>query len=138
MRPGRAEGILLGGNLTVLSSLVGTPHLPSFAGAILLLEDVGERPYRLDRALTQLRSAGALTGLRGLALGAFPHCEEREAPYTARQVLEALALEPRRAPRRWAFPSATQDDNRAVPLGSAGRGRDATEGKLTFLAGLSA
>src|SRR4029077_7111763 len=50
--PGRARGPLLGGNLEVFSRLVGTPHLPDLAGAILFFEDLGERPYRLDRLLT--------------------------------------------------------------------------------------
>ncbi|MGE3397068.1 MAG: LD-carboxypeptidase, partial [Sphingomonas sp.] len=59
-RPGRATGPLLGGNLTVLSALVGTPYLPSFDGAILFLEDTDEAQYRIDRMLTQLALAGIL------------------------------------------------------------------------------
>ena len=57
-RPGRASGPLLGGNLTVLTSLVGTPYLPDFDGAILFLEDTEEAQYRIDRMLTQLALAG--------------------------------------------------------------------------------
>ena len=57
---GKATGRLLGGNLTVLAALLGTPWLPDFSGAILFIEDIGEQPYRIDRMLTQLSLAGVL------------------------------------------------------------------------------
>jgi muramoyltetrapeptide carboxypeptidase len=66
---GRAEGPCLGGNLTILSHLYGTPHCPSARGAILLLEDTGERPYRLDRLLTGLSLRGAFRGVAGVLFG---------------------------------------------------------------------
>lgn len=72
---GTAEGILLGGNLTVLTSLIGTPYFPSLAGSVLFLEDVSERPYRVDRMLTTWRNAGAFRGVRGIVLGAFTNCD---------------------------------------------------------------
>ena len=75
VRPGRAEGVLLGGNLTMLASLLGTPYLPDLHGAILYLEEVGEPPYRVDRLLAQLRLAGVLENLGGLVLGGFTGCE---------------------------------------------------------------
>lgn len=62
---------VVGGNLCVLASLCGTPWAPDLRGVILLLEDVGERPYRLDRLLGQLAQAGHLDGLAGVALGEF-------------------------------------------------------------------
>jgi muramoyltetrapeptide carboxypeptidase len=68
---GRARGRLLGGNLTVLAHLLGTPHAPDLRGAVLFLEDVGEETYRIDRALTQLAAAGALRGVAGVLLGSF-------------------------------------------------------------------
>lgn len=68
---GTATGRLLGGNLAVLTRLVGTPHLPSFEGAILVLEEVGEAPYRVDRMLTHLDLAGHLDRLAGAVLGRF-------------------------------------------------------------------
>lgn len=72
---GLGKGRLLGGNLAVLSALVGTPYAVDLRGAILLLEDVGERPYRVDRMLTQLELAGAFDHLAGVALGTFDRCE---------------------------------------------------------------
>jgi muramoyltetrapeptide carboxypeptidase len=75
IRPGLARGRLLGGNLTVLSHLVGTAYLPDFDGAILFLEDIGEEPYRLDRMLTQLRLAGILGRIAGFVFGKCTNCE---------------------------------------------------------------
>lgn len=89
--PGVAEGPLLGGNLSVLTRMIGTPWWPSLRGAVLLLEDVGERPYRLDRMWTHLRLAGLLDGVKGIVLGELTGCEEKDADYTASQVLEELA-----------------------------------------------
>lgn len=68
---GVAEGRLLGGNLAVLSSLLGSALFPPLSDAVLFLEDVGERPYRVDRMLTSWRNAGAFAGVRGIVLGAF-------------------------------------------------------------------
>src|SRR5438067_7843338 len=68
-RPGRAEGPLAGGNLASLASMCGTPLQPDFEGCIVLLEDLNEPPYRLDRLLTQLLLSGALTGAKGFVIG---------------------------------------------------------------------
>lgn len=72
--PGKAQGRLLGGNLTVLASLLGTPYLPDFDGAILFLEDVDEAEYRIDRMLTQLSLAGVLRRVAGVAFGQCTNC----------------------------------------------------------------
>jgi muramoyltetrapeptide carboxypeptidase len=69
VRPGRAEGPLRGGNLAVLASLCGTPLQPSFRGAIVVLEDLNEPAYRLDRLCTQLLLAGAFEGAKAFAVG---------------------------------------------------------------------
>lgn len=68
---GSARGELLGGNLSIIASLVGTEYLPSFSGKILFIEDVNEAPYRVDRLLTQLLLSGALKGVKGVAIGDF-------------------------------------------------------------------
>lgn len=73
---GTARGPLLGGNLSVLSRLVGTPYAPSFQGSVLCLEDVAEAPYRVDRMLAHLQHAGILQAVDGVVLGDFstePH-----------------------------------------------------------------
>ncbi|MGW3292567.1 S66 peptidase family protein [Streptomyces xiamenensis] len=72
---GAARGITLGGCASLLAAGIGTPYVrPSAAGGILLLEDTGEEPYRLDRALTQLLNAGWLDGVAGIALGSWREC----------------------------------------------------------------
>ena len=72
--PGKARGRLVGGNLTVLTALLGSPYVPSFDGAILFLEDVREDVYRVDRMMTQLRLAGLLGRVRGFVFGACSQC----------------------------------------------------------------
>ena len=90
---GVVEGPLLGGNLSVLTRLLGTPYMPPLDGAVLLLEDVGERPYRLDRMWTHLRLAGVFERVRGIVLGDFTDCELKDAPYGSEDVLRSLAEE---------------------------------------------
>lgn len=70
-----ANGVLLPANLTVATHLLGTPILPDLDGVILAWEDVTEAPYRIDRLLTQWRLSGALSKVRGIALGRFSRCE---------------------------------------------------------------
>jgi muramoyltetrapeptide carboxypeptidase len=100
-----------------------------------LLEDVGERPYRLDRRVTQLRSVGAFEGVRGLALGAFPGCDERQTGEGFLPVFEELART-LKVPTAIGFPIGHIDDNCAVLLGAEVE-LAAEAGRLTFLAGLS-
>ncbi|HEX4811226.1 MAG TPA: LD-carboxypeptidase [Nonomuraea sp.] len=87
---GRAEGVLYGGNLSLLASMCGTRWQPSFAGRLAFLEDVGEEPYRIDRMLTQLLHAGAFEEVRGIALGSWVDCGD---PYPVlRDRLEPLGV----------------------------------------------
>ncbi len=78
---GTATGTLLGGNLTILSTLMGTPWLPDFSGAILFLEDVNEAVYRVDRMLQQLRLAGVLDRVAGVVFGQCTRCDANEPEY---------------------------------------------------------
>jgi muramoyltetrapeptide carboxypeptidase len=78
LRAGRARGRLMGGNLTVLTHLAGTPYMPELAGSMLFLEETGEEAYRIDRLLQHLKMAGALAGVRAVLLGSF------RVPATAR------------------------------------------------------
>jgi muramoyltetrapeptide carboxypeptidase len=76
--PGRARGRLVGGNLTVLTALLGSPYVPPFDGAILFLEDVNEDIYRVDRMMTSLALAGLLSRVRGFVFGSCSKCEPGE------------------------------------------------------------
>ena len=81
--PERCEGVLLGGCLSLLCATLGTPWAPELSGAILLLEDVAEPTYRLDRMLTHLHLSGSLTGVRGVVLGDLRGSDEaRDEPST--------------------------------------------------------
>jgi muramoyltetrapeptide carboxypeptidase len=71
LRGGRANGRIVGGNLALLTALAGTPYSPDYAGAILVIEDVNEAHYRIDRMMMTLQLSGALTGLAGMVFGRF-------------------------------------------------------------------
>jgi muramoyltetrapeptide carboxypeptidase len=128
---GIAEGPLLGGNLSMFTRLLGTPFMPDLEGAILVFEDVGERPYRLDRMWTHLELAGVFRQIKGIALGSFTHCEERDASYNSVDVLRDLAVATG-LPCATGFPIGHGDVNEPVPLGVRVR-LDATTAQLTFL-----
>ena len=81
IRGGAARGRLLGGNLTILSTLMGTPWLPDFKGAVLFLEDVNESEYRVDRMFQQLKLAGVLDVLAGIVFGQCTSCATTEPDY---------------------------------------------------------
>jgi muramoyltetrapeptide carboxypeptidase len=87
---GRATGRLLGGNLCLVVASLGTPDMPDLSGAVLLLEDVQEPPYKVDRMLTQLRRAGALDGLAGVAVGQFTDCADGWDTTVADVLVECL------------------------------------------------
>jgi muramoyltetrapeptide carboxypeptidase len=129
--PGVAEGPLLGGTLSVVTRLLGTPYLAPLEGAILLLEDVGERPYRLDRMWTHLTLAGVFARVRGIALGSFTNCEEQDADYSAAGVLRELAVATG-LPCAAGFPIGHGAHNEPVALGARVR-LDASARSLTFL-----
>jgi muramoyltetrapeptide carboxypeptidase len=131
--PGVAEGPLIGGNLSLVTRLLGTPYMPALDGAVLLLEDIGERSYRLDRMWTHLRLAGVFERVRGLVLGDFTDCDEKNATYTSADVLRSLAEETG-LPCAAGFPIGHGTLNYPVPLGTAVR-LDAAEARLTFLEG---
>lgn len=130
---GTAEGPLLGGNLSLLQCLLGTPFLPALDGAILFLEDVGEAVYRVDRMLCHLRLAGVLDRLAGVAVGRFTELERRTAD-GALGFDEVLAtyFEPLGIPVAYGFPIGHIDDQWTLPLGVRAR-LDADAGELELL-----
>ena len=119
---GAASGRLTGGNLSLVAALEGTPFALDTQDAILLLEDVGEAPYRIDRMLRQLELAGKLAGLRGAVLGQFTKTELREedtvddSRYSANGVLQQY-FEPLGVPVLYNFPIGHHKKNCTLPLG---------------------
>ncbi len=93
LRPGTAEGPLIGGCLSVIVAMIGTPWEPNFDGRILFLEDTGEKAYRIDRMLTQLRQAGALRRVAGIVFGAIHPADgsERERELIAHFLADQVA-----------------------------------------------
>lgn len=129
------EGALWGGNLAMVAHLIATPLFPPARDAILFLEDVGERPYRLDRDLSGLGLAGALGGVRAAVVGDLVRCEETAAgdhPEPAEVIDERL--------RRFAIPALAGarfghgDRNAALPFGGRARIEPAA-GRLVFVDG---
>jgi muramoyltetrapeptide carboxypeptidase len=78
IKPGKAEGSLLGGCLSLINVLLGTPYSPDFDGAILIIEDIDEEPYRVDRYLAQLKLAGVFERIAGIVLGQFIDCAPKD------------------------------------------------------------
>lgn len=74
LRPGRARGIMYGGCLSILTASLGTPYAPHTEGKLLFLEDIGAKPYQIDRMLRQLILAGKFRGVRGFVFGEMLHC----------------------------------------------------------------
>lgn len=130
-----ASGPLAGGNLAVLVSLLGTPYFPPVDGAVLFLEDVGERPYRVDRMLTQLRQAGVFTRVAALVLGAFTDAAPGKDGTTIDDTL-AACLGDLGVPVLSGVPSGHVDDNLELPLGARVT-VDVDAGTLTFDEGLA-
>ena len=121
-RPGQAKGPLVVTNLTVATHLIGTPWMPDLRGAILVLEDVGEAPYRVDRMLTQWRSAGLLQQLSGVACGRFSWEKDDILPgdFTMEEILEER-LGDLGVPLIVDLPVGHGLPNMALPLGAEAR-----------------
>lgn len=122
LRAGEASGVLVGGTLAQLVASLGTPYaFNPPQGHVLFLEDVGERPYRLDRMLTQLRLAGVLANASAVVLGDFKDCDEPKGEPSARAVLSDL-LKDFNGPVIYGFPSGhTTGALVTLPLGVRAR-----------------
>jgi muramoyltetrapeptide carboxypeptidase len=118
-RPGHTEGILIGGNLSILVAMQGSISEMDYTDKILFLEDVGEQEYAIDRMLRMLKRAGKLAGLKGLIVGAFNDIKPEEIPFG--QTPEELILEIVREydyPVCFNFPAGHIADNHALIIGS--------------------
>jgi len=131
--PGRGEGPLVGGNLAVLAALIGTGFEPPLTDTVLFLEEIGERPYRVDRSLTTLHQAGWLSNIQGVVLGCFTDCGTGKDGISVAEVLRER-LGDLGVPVVSGVPAGHVADNVELPLG-APVVVDGDEGMLTFAEG---
>jgi muramoyltetrapeptide carboxypeptidase len=113
LKKGKAKGRLLGGNLSMICAMIGTPYLPSFKDSILFIEERGEPLYRIDRMLTQLRLSGMLNGINGFMAGNFQDCGDTD--HINGLLMETFAHE---CPAYRGFPSGHGDKNHPLPIGA--------------------
>ena len=116
---GQAAGTLIGGNLSILFSMLATPESYDFSDAILFIEDLAEHLYHIDRMMHALRKHGALDRIKGLIVGGMTDLEDTDVPFG--MSLEELILshfQYRKIPICFDFPAGHIDDNRAIILGS--------------------
>lgn len=128
LRGGVAQGIVLGGNLATLCHLSGTAFAGGFEGAILVIEDTNEAPYRIDRMLTQMKMTGVLNKIAGVAIGYFSGCgASSEVHAVMADCFDGLGI-----PVAVGFPVGHTDRNLTLPLGLTAR-LDADKGELCYL-----
>ncbi len=123
LTPGVAEGPLIGGNLSVLSAMIGTPYAPDWKGAILFLEEIREAPYRIDRMLTQLSQSRSFNDAAGIALGVFRRSvgnNDEEPSLTLNQALQDHFVN-LRVPALYGCSFGHIADNLTLPLGIRAR-----------------
>ncbi|MGE0823917.1 MAG: LD-carboxypeptidase [Candidatus Binatia bacterium] len=132
LHPGCAEGRLLGGCLSVLVTTLGTPYEVNTDGAILFLEDIGEKPYRIDRMLTHLKQAGKLARLAGVIFGEMHSCRGDNHDPTLLLSVIADIFHEYTYPIGFGLPAGHEGENFALPLGIPVR-LDTNRQRLTFL-----
>jgi muramoyltetrapeptide carboxypeptidase len=132
LRGGQCEGVLLPGNLTLICTFLGTPFLPDLSGAILVLEEVGEARYRVDRLLFHLRNAGVFGRIGGLVIGDLTHGApvEEGIPAVEETVRDATASYA--FPILFGVPYGHSSERATLPVGPRVR-LDAERGELTLL-----
>jgi muramoyltetrapeptide carboxypeptidase len=114
LREGKAQGELIGGCLSCLVTTLATPYEPDLQGKVLFVEDVDEPPYKIDRMLTHLKSAGKLQGVKGVVFGQMPGCDTEKG--LLREVI-VDTLEDIEGPVLFGFPSGHGARNLTIPLG---------------------
>lgn len=129
---GKARGRLVGGNLTLLSSLLGTPYQPDFQGKILFIEDVGESPYRIDRMLTHLWLAGVFEACAGVAMGKFTDAKPSGGSSRSLEEIFRDRFEPLGKPAVRGLMIGHVDDIATIPVGAEAE-LDAESGELRLL-----
>ena len=133
---GISKGPLIVGNLTVLTHLIGTKHLPNLKKSILIIEDIGEAPYRIDRMLTHLRLAGILNQISGLGLGSFTNCADTDGVNNANSFDLHEIFKDRtndlKIPIISNLPVGHGDANASLPIGSQAI-IDGNKGRISLL-----
>jgi muramoyltetrapeptide carboxypeptidase len=114
LRSGETQGEIIGGCLSSLVTTVGTPYEPDLQGKVLFVEDVNEPPYKIDRMLTHLKSAGKLAGVKGVVFGQMPGCDTDNG-LLREVIVDALSTIP--GPILFGFPSGHGPRNLTIPLG---------------------
>lgn len=121
LAPGDAEGVLVGGCLSLLRASIGTPYEFDATDAVLFIEDIREAPYKIDRMLTQLLLSGKFDGVRGVVFGLMEGCDAPEgAGYRLQDVVQEL-LRPLGVPIYYGYPSGHSEPNLTLPLGAQAR-----------------
>jgi len=132
--PGTADGVLMGGNLTVLTALAGSPYMPDMKGKILFLEDVGEAIYRVDRMLSTLQLSGVLEAVSGIVFGGFTDVGNDGDGYGAFALMDIFEHYGNLAnvPTFYGAPFGHIASNSIMPIGTRAR-MDATAGIIDLL-----
>ncbi len=133
-RPGSADGILTGGNLSILYSLTGTPSEPDMTGKILFLEDLDEYLYHIDRMMVSLKRVGIFGKLAGLIVGGMSKMRDNEIPFgkTPAEIISEAVRE-YKYPVCFNFPAGHTEPNLALILGRKVKLRVGKENELSFL-----
>lgn len=133
LNKGNASGRIIGGNLAVFAALLGTEYFPNLTGKILMIEDIGELPYRIDRMLNQLRLAGAFKKIKGIILGRFVDCNEHDPAKKTLSLGEVIQhyVGEVKVPSVYTFPHGHIKDFLTVPFGIKVN-LNATKGTIEF------
>jgi muramoyltetrapeptide carboxypeptidase len=117
--PGKVNGRLLGGNLALIMSTIGTLYQPDFSGSVLFIEDIGEEPYRVDRMLMQLRHASVFSRVRGVLAGQFTECAPKDPSQPSLTLDEVFAetAQAARVPFLANLPFGHIDQKLTLPVG---------------------
>ena len=136
LQKGSASGRIVGGNLAVFAALLGTPYFPNLTGKILMIEDIGELPYRVDRLLNQLRLSGTFKKVKGIILGRFVDCHEHDPNKKTLTLGEVISdyIGTLKIPSIYTFPHGHIKDFVTIPFGLK-INLNATKGIVEFAEG---
>ena len=136
LQKGLATGRLIGGNLAVFAALLGTEYFPNLTGKILMIEDIGELPYRVDRMLNQLRLSGTFKKVKGIILGRFVDCHEHDPNKKTLTLGEVVSdyIGALKIPSIYTFPHGHIKDFVTIPFGLKVN-LNATKGTVEFAEG---